>query len=70
MKAGLDWEIVDRTSDNYRSEWEVWIPDTGVGFCVGSGKTRDAAIEDAIENVRVFLSEFKALSETKNASYE
>lgn len=42
----LDYEIV-RDGRNADDPWQVWTPDTNGGI-IGSGKTRNAAIRNAI----------------------
>ena len=46
MNEALDYEIVWNGD-----QWEVWTPDTGVGACIGTGKTK----EEAWRNTHVCL---------------
>lgn len=48
-ESGLDFQAAARSRD-LTTDWEVWTPD-GTGACIGSGSTREEAIEDAIKNL-------------------
>lgn len=45
--AGLDYEVVPVCD-----MWQVWTPGYPSGACIGSGKTKIKAMEDAIQNMK------------------
>lgn len=55
MKTPLDYEILKWNSDDF----QVWTPDE-TGACIGAGKTRKEAIEDAVTTLLLTAAKLKS----------